>query len=160
MMEEMQEYLMNSIEEMKRADHLLYVSLKYTRTVEVILSLVQRLINTYDWIWEGLLLNAQQEEKITTIPQAPQLKVAEVKKLYADQEELLPYFEFYLFLRSVNRGTVGRSNEYRRHVTLTAGLEDKRNVDVTIDIVGDYFHRTQAFLDLIKRILYGVDNDD
>ena len=42
-------------EEMKRADHLLYVSLKYTRTVDVIKSLIERLFSTIDAITDALL---------------------------------------------------------------------------------------------------------
>ncbi len=32
-------------EEIKRADHLMYVSLKYTRTVDILKSIIERLIN-------------------------------------------------------------------------------------------------------------------
>jgi hypothetical protein len=159
MIEDMQEYLMNSIEEMKRADHLLYVSLKYTRTVEVLLSIVQRLINAYDWIWEGLLLNAKETGKIELVPSAPVAKVDELRRLYPENKEMQNYFDFYLVLRAINRASIERKNEYRRHVTLTSGLDDGTRVDVTIDIIGEYFHRTQAFLDLIKQRVFGKENE-
>jgi hypothetical protein len=159
MIEEMQELLTNSVEEMKRADHLLYVSLKYTRTVEVLLSIVQRLINAYDWIWDGLLKDAKEEGNLDTIPMAPVMKVDAIRKLFKKNEDMQNYLDFYLILRAINRGTVARKNEYRRHVTLTAGLEDGRRVDVTIDIIGEYFHRTQAFLDMIKHKIMGAENE-
>jgi hypothetical protein len=44
----MKESLSEAFEELKRADHLIYVSLKYTRTVDVIKSIIERLINAYD----------------------------------------------------------------------------------------------------------------
>ena len=159
MIEDMKEALMNAVEEMKRADHLLYVSLKYTRTVEVLLSIVQRLINAYDWVWEGLLLNAKENERISEIPAAPRMRIEMVRQLYSENEKLMEYLDFYLLLRAINRGTISRKNEYRRHVTLTAGLADGRRVDITIDIIGEYFHRTQAFLDLIKQMIYEEQNE-
>ncbi|RMF06792.1 hypothetical protein D6764_01430 [Candidatus Woesearchaeota archaeon] len=159
MIEDMSEALMNAVEEMKRADHLLYVSLKYTRTVEVLLSIVQRLINAYDWVWEGLLVDAKEKGKIDDIPPAPRMRVEKIRELYSENEKLMSYLDFYLLLRAINRGSVSRKNEYRRHVTLTSGLPDGRRVDITIDIIGEYFHRTQAFLDLVKQIAYDEKND-
>ena len=38
----MSEYLVDSKQEINRADHLIYVSLKYTRTVDVIKSIIER----------------------------------------------------------------------------------------------------------------------
>ena len=40
----MTENLENAKEELKRIDHLIYVTLKYTRTVDVLLSVVERMI--------------------------------------------------------------------------------------------------------------------
>ena len=39
------ESLENAKEELKRIDHLIYVTLKYTRTVDVLLSVVERMVN-------------------------------------------------------------------------------------------------------------------
>ena len=35
-------------DEIKRADHLIYVSLKYTRTCDIILNIFKRLVAAYD----------------------------------------------------------------------------------------------------------------
>ena len=42
-------------EELKRADHLYYVSLKYTKTVDVIKSIIERLINAFDFTIDSLV---------------------------------------------------------------------------------------------------------
>ena len=60
----MQPFLEDAREEMKRAEHLLYVSLKYTRTVDVIKSLIGRLINAIDATTDKLLDYAVQKKKI------------------------------------------------------------------------------------------------
>ena len=60
----MNEDLENAIQELKRVDHLFWVSWKYTRTFDVIRNTVERLINVYDF---GLncILEFAKEKKIT-----------------------------------------------------------------------------------------------
>ena len=47
-MSHMNEQLENTIEELKRVDHLFYVSLKYTRTVDMIKHVLERIISTHE----------------------------------------------------------------------------------------------------------------
>ena len=51
----MKESLQDAKEELKRIDHLIYVTLKYTRTVDVFLSIIERMINSYEFIIDVLL---------------------------------------------------------------------------------------------------------
>ena len=46
----MNESLIEAREELKRLEHIIYVSLKYTRTVDVILNALKRMVSTYDFI--------------------------------------------------------------------------------------------------------------
>ena len=46
------ENIENAVSQLKRADHLLYVTLKYTRTVDVIKSIIKRLISAFDFAVE------------------------------------------------------------------------------------------------------------
>ena len=55
------EAVTNAVEELKRVDHLIFVSLKYTRTVDVLRSVINRLIDAYGAIIEGIL--KEMEEK-------------------------------------------------------------------------------------------------
>ena len=45
----MKEALDNAKEELKRVDHLFYVSLKYTRTADMMRHLIERLINAFSF---------------------------------------------------------------------------------------------------------------
>ncbi len=49
------EFLETAQDELKRADHLMFVSLKYTRTVDVIKSIITRLKAAIDAGFEVLL---------------------------------------------------------------------------------------------------------
>ncbi len=60
----MEESLENAADELKRAEHLMYVSLKYTRTVDMIRHLVEKLISTFDYGVVSLLEYAKEKKKI------------------------------------------------------------------------------------------------
>ena len=54
-------------EEFKRIDHLYYVSLKYTRTVDVIRSVIERMISCYEAAIDSFLKCLKEEKKIEEI---------------------------------------------------------------------------------------------
>jgi len=139
-------------QELKRADHLIYVSLKYTRTVDVLKSIIERLIATIEAGLDALLHFAKKEGKIPAVPTLPRLKVEALKKAYADNLHLKYYLNFYLLLRKLDKAHFERAQEYRRHVTMKAAL-DENHVEITIDIISDYFHKTKEFLSIIEQII-------
>lgn len=145
------EYLENALEELKRADHLIYVSLKYTRTVDVIRSVIERLINVYTVAFEGLLEKAKEEKKIAEIPLAPKLRCEQLKQLYPDSM-LVEYIRFYMLLRKLLRLDYSSEREFRRHVAMIATL-DGDQIEVNIDIVTEYYKRTKEFLRYFRDLL-------
>ena len=58
----------------------------------------------------------------------------------------------YIFLRDVDQANFSRRLEYRRHVTMTAFLKDKE-VEITIDIIDDYYKRTTEFVDYVENLV-------
>ena len=89
-------------EEMKRADHLLYVSLKYTRTVDVIKSLIDRLISSIDSAIEGMLENSMELRKIPEVPENLGLRMDLAREIY-DDETVNQMIDFGMYLKMVNR---------------------------------------------------------
>lgn len=147
---EMLELLERAKEELKRADHLMYVSLKYTRTVDVIKSLIERLINAFDFGVEALLKKA----KVRDIPKIPRVKVEMLEKIHSSDEKIRQYMQLYLLLRDINKAPFERAMEFRRHVLLTAHLDDKE-IEVDIDIAEDYVKATCEFIEYAERIIKG-----
>jgi hypothetical protein len=143
-------------QELKRADHLIYVSLKYTRTVDVLKSIIERLIATVEAGIDALLYFAKKDNKIPAVPTLPRLKVESLKKAYPDDHHLKQYLNFYLLLRKLDKANFERAQEYRRHVTMKAAL-DENHVEITIDIISDYFHKTKEFLAIIEQIIEKVE---
>lgn len=140
------ETLEQAHQEIKRADHLLYVSLKYTRTVDVLRSIVERLINACDAGMSVLLEKAAKEKKIEKIPTIPKHRVDQLLITYP---ELKDYCELYTVFRKIAKANYDRSQEYRRHVTMTAHV-DETPIEVTIDIISDYFEKTKEFISLVE----------
>ncbi|MFT7615906.1 MAG: hypothetical protein ACI8Y7_000733 [Candidatus Woesearchaeota archaeon] len=137
--------------EIRRVDHLIYVSLKYTRTVDVIKNIVARLIMTYDFVWDELLHQALQEKKIYEIPSAPGVKCNSLKKLHSDDETILKELEFYLLLRQFQNASYSAVQEYRRHVTMKATFANGDQQDLNIDIMTEYYKQAREFIEFIRK---------
>ena len=94
----------------------------------------------------------EQEKKILEVPIAPRVKVQELMKLYEGKPEFREYLDFYLLLRRLIRAEYTSSREFRRHVTMTATLENSEVIEVKMDTVQEYFEKTKSFLNYIKEI--------
>jgi len=149
----MPSFLEDAREEMKRADHLLYVSLKYTRTVDVIKSLIGRLVNAIDAIIDKLLDFALQKKKISEKPDNLGLKGDLAKKTFKDPK-ITEMVDFSLSLKQINRAEYKRSREFRRHVTMTA-ITDTGIVEVNIDIIKEHYFKVKDYLDYAERLIFG-----
>jgi len=146
----MEELLKNAKEELKRVDHLIYVSLKYTRTVDVIRNVLQRLISSFDFVAAALLKKALDEEKIEVIPQAPKLKCEELEKLYKDDKKILKAITEYLLLRQIMRLEYDKINEYRRHVGMIVKVDDKEMI-MNIDEVTEFYKKAKDLIEYIEK---------
>lgn len=150
--EKIKESLINAKQELNRADHLFHVTLKYTRTVDVLKSVIERLINAFNFAMDALLYHAQLKGKIATVPKIPLVKAEEIKKIYQDEKSICDFQNFFMLLRKINKAKFDRDREYRRHVTMTAKIDDKE-AEVTIDIIGDYFRKTKEFISCVEDIV-------
>lgn len=138
-------------EELKRADHLLYVSLKYTRTVDVIKSLIERLLNGLNVAIDCLLNHAKEKKRIKEIPENHGLKCELARKTYND-EKISDMIGFAMMLRKISKADYKRSNEFRRHVTMTA-ITDSGIVNITLDVIKEYYERTVDYIDYVDNML-------
>ena len=142
----MNDYLMEARDELKRLEHIIYVSLKYTRTVDVLAGAVKRLVSIFDWIIEGLLVQAQEEEKIETLPKSPARRSNQLGGLYTEDEQLQKFLRFYLQIRNILTLPHEKRREFRRHVTLIAQVENM-TIEVDSDNVINCERYAHKFLD-------------
>jgi hypothetical protein len=150
----MKESLDKSQEELKRADHLIFVSLKYTRTVDVIKNIIERLINAYDFGMEALFKYAKTKGQIKSSPTAPLVRAETIKEIYSNDPEIINYINLYTLFRKIKKARFSRAQEYRRHVTMTAFLDDGE-IEVSIDIISEYFEKTKEFIEHCSMLTQG-----
>jgi len=135
-------------EELKRADHLIFVTLKYTRTVDVIKNIIKRLINAFELATDDALVYAKKKRKIATIPMLQKLKCDMLSKVIKD-ERIKEYRDFYNMLKRIDRAEFSGKEEYRKHVALIV-LEEGKTTDITTDMIHDFFEKTKEFVDFIE----------
>jgi len=150
----MEEALYNAFEELKRVDHLIYVSLKYTRTCDIFKSIIERLVNAIDYGLDALLKKLEQEKKIYEIPDQPGMKCSVIRQ-HIDDPDLHKIIDFYLLLRQMNRAEFARAREFRRHVTMTLVIQGEK-VEVNIDNITEFYKQTKDHLAYMRKLTIGT----
>ena len=150
----MEESLDNAKDELKRVDHLFYVSLKYTRTADMMRHMIERLINAFSFGVESLLKHAKENKKVDNIPENPITCCKTLLGIFQD-EELIRDLNIYLTLRKTIRADYSKREEYRRHVTMTCIIDDNNLIEINIDSLKEYYDAARDFIDFVERIVRG-----
>ena len=106
------------IQEKISADHLLYVSLKYTKTCDVILNLLLRWRKMIETGIDGILDRAKKKKKISSVPANPIGKIEAVRKLFKKNKDFLEVIDMYEMFRKAEELKKERIGEFRKNVTL------------------------------------------
>ena len=137
-------------EELKRADHSIYVSLKYTRTVDIIKNTIKRLISAFDLALLDVCEHLRAKRKIKSIPTVAILRADTVSKNLPD---LKPYIEFYNMLKDIDKAKYDKKEEYRKNVTLIVYIGNKR-IDVDIKTLEIYYNKVNDFLNMVESLMH------
>mgnify|MGYP001559675835 CR=1 FL=1 len=133
-------------EELKRADHLIYVTLKYTRTADVIKNTIKRLISAFDFSIFDALKYLKAKKKLKDIPSLPKLRAELLHKLRPD---FRPDMCFYTLLKDINKAEYSKKEEYRKNVALLAHLSAKETVEVNVVKLMEFYRKTIEFVDKV-----------
>ncbi|MBU0470635.1 MAG: hypothetical protein KKA62_04815 [Nanoarchaeota archaeon] len=155
----MDEYLLEAREELKRLEHIIYVSLKYTRTVDVIVNALNRMVSTYDLIIEAFLEKAKEEGKLDSLPKSPALRGKKFGELYSEDPNIQKNLVFYSFLRAVLKAPYQKRQEFRRHVTLIIDREDN-TIEIEIDHLVNCEKFLHKFLLYSRKLIEGFQEED
>lgn len=153
----MKEAIEDAREELKRVDHLIFVSLKYTRTVDVLLNVVKRMIDAYDFAIDALLKYGEDKRIIQDeLPTNPIARTEMVLQTFKDPI-IRGNMELYLLFRKIIKADHERLNEYRRHVTLKTMIEDN-TIEIKIDHVTEYYTIIKEFVKYIDNLIREIEN--
>lgn len=140
------------IQEKISADHLLYVSLKYTKTCDVIKNLILRWRKMIETSVEAILKHAKKRKKISSIPSNPLGKIEIIKKLFKKEKNFLDAIEMYEMFRKIDELRTERIGEFRKNVTLKIFYQGNE-INVNLEKLKEYADKLEKFISLTKQFL-------
>ncbi len=140
------------IQEKISADHLLYVSLKYTKTCDVIMNLLIRWSEMIRISINSLLNKAKKKKKISKIPSSPVEKIETLKKLFRKDKNFLEVLELYDMFKKVPELRKERIGEFRKNVNLRLFYKGKE-INVNLEQLKIYAEKLEKFINTTKQFL-------
>jgi len=134
------------------ADHLLYVSLKYTKTCDVILNLILRWRKMIETAIEKILEHAKKRKKIKSVPSSPVKKIDLIKELFKKDKDFLKVIEMYEMFRKVEELRKERIGEFRKNVALKIYYKGEE-VNVNLEKLKEYAVLLEKFISTTKQFL-------
>lgn len=140
------------IQEKISADHLLYVSLKYTKTCDVIVNLIIRWRRMIDTAIDEMLLHAKKKKKIDAVSSNPMGKIEQIKKLFKKDKNFLDVIEMYEMFRKIDELKKERIGEFRKNVALKIFYRGEE-ILVNLDKLKEYAEKLEKFISATKQFL-------
>jgi hypothetical protein len=140
------------IQEKISADHLLYVSLKYTKTCDVIINLILRWRKMIETSINEILKHAKKKKKISSVSLNPVGKIEQVKKLFKKDEDFLEVIELYDMFKKIEELRKERIGEFRKNVTLKVFYQGKE-ININLEQLKKYAEKLEKFISITKQFL-------
>lgn len=140
------------IREKISADHLLYVSLKYTKTCDVIENLLLRWSRMIEVSLNEILKHAKKKKKISSVPESPIGKIEEAKKLFKKNKNFLEAIDMYEMFRKIRELKTERIGEFRKNVALKVFYRGQE-IDINLEQLKIYAEKLEKFISDTKQFL-------
>ena len=140
------------IQEKISADHLLYVSLKYTKTCDVMINLIIRWRKMIDVSIDHILIHAKKKKKISSITTNPLGRIEQIRKLFKKNKEFLEVIEMYEMFRKIDELKKERIGEFRKNVNLKIFYQGKE-INVNLEQLKIYAELLEKFISTTKQFL-------
>jgi len=134
------------------ADHLLYVSLKYTKTCDVILNLLLRWRKMIETSIDAILVKAKKKKKISSVPIAPTKKIETMKKLFRRDKNFMTVLEMYEMFKKIEDLKKERIGEFRKNVTLKVFYRGEE-ININLEQLRIYSEELEKFISTTKQFL-------
>ena len=140
------------IKEKTSADHLLYVSLKYTKTCDVILNLLARWKSLIELSFDALLENGVEAGKIPVMPTNPKQRIEFMRKYFKKLDVVQDVIPLYIFFKRVPDLKKTREGEFRKNVNLKVFIGTKVT-EINMDMLAEYHDVVDKFVTEVKKNL-------
>jgi len=148
----MQEHLEKIIKEKISADHLMYVSMKYTKTCDVMINLLKRWKIMVDHSIDAMLEKAKKKKMLKKIPTAPKLKVDLIKEVFKDEPDVMDTIKEYEMFKLIDVLKKEKAGEFRKGVCLTVTYKGEE-ILVNLDKLKEYAEILERFINYTKVFL-------
>ena len=140
------------IKEKTSADHLLYVSLKYTKTCDVILNLLARWKSLIEISFDAILEKGVEDGKVPNAPLSPKQRIEFMKKYHVKNKEIQDVIPLYIFFKRVPDLNKTREGEFRKNVNLKV-IEPTRTTEINLEKLSEYAEIVESFIVATKKFL-------
>lgn len=140
------------IQEKISADHLLYVSLKYTKTCDVIINLLIRWRKMIETAINEILKHAKKKKKIKSVPSNPVGKIETVRALFKKDKNFQEVIDMYEMFRKIEELRKERSGEFRKNVNLRVFYRGEE-ININLDKLKIYADSLEKFISTTKQFL-------
>ncbi len=138
----------DAFDEYKRIDHLIHVTLKYTRTVDILRSVLMRIVSTIELMSEEVMVWAVQKKKIAKKPSVPLLCVQKLEEVFPNDETVKDIIDFYVKVKNITKSEFKKKEEFRKNVALVT-----KNCEINIEILKDYSEKTKRYINYLKNLM-------
>ena len=137
------------IKEKISADHLLYVSLKYTKTCDVIINLLLRWKIMIEKAMDKLIEKAKKQKKWKPVSDAPRAKLIQLYEVYKNEPITMETLKLYEMFRDIEKLEKVRENEFRKGVNLRVVYKGQM-VNINLDKLKEYSTLLERFISSLK----------
>lgn len=128
-------------EELKRADHLINVSIKISKTGDVIKNAIDRLVSTYEVSFTEILEFLEEKRLIKEIPKSIRQRVKMVKDKI-EKGQFNKFIRHYNTMKKVSMADCKSIGEFRKGLTLIT--KGKREIHVDIPKLQEWYRETKV----------------
>ncbi len=148
----MSETLEKIIKEKISADHLLYVSMKYTKTCDVMINLIKRWKIMMDYAFDSLLEKAKKKKTIKKIPEAPKLRIDLIKETFTKEDSVIKALNEYQLFKLIEILKKTKENEFRKGVCLRV-IYKGEEVAINLEKLKEYAQIQENFINFVKKYI-------
>lgn len=133
--------------ELKRIDHLIHVTLKYTRTVDVIRSILEKFICAMDYKVADYHQYLIEKKKVKSFSSAPLMRIRMLEELHPKDVTIKNFIDFYVKIKHFYNAEYKAKEEYRKNVALLT-----KEKEINIQIIKEYAEEVKRYIDYIKSL--------
>ncbi len=134
-------------DEVKRADHLVYVSLKYTRTADIMKNAMKRMIAAFELSFTEYLEHMKEEGKLEELPGSAKERSILVREEIGNQGK--KFLTLYNMLKKIDKAEYEAFEEFRKNVTLKT--KGSKPVSIKMDDLYKFLEITKEFIMFMRQ---------